>query len=165
MSPLPQRCTLLAHEEATLPLSLSPSPWPSPLQLPSPLPSLLPLPTPLPSLSPSPSPLLLPIAHCCHCCHWPLPLRSPSTIAATISVASLSAIAVAVALAIGNFRLHHRRPLQLPSPLAIRCLLPSAISKSCCLVAARIVFEQFKQRMVTLFYFVWTVSGALIKAR
>ncbi len=29
---------------------------------------------------------------------------------------------------------------------------------------ARIVFKQFKQRMVTLFYFVWTVGGALIKA-
>jgi hypothetical protein len=29
---------------------------------------------------------------------------------------------------------------------------------------ARIVFEQFKQIVLTLFYFVWTVGGALIKA-
>ncbi len=39
-----------------------------------------------------------------------------------------------------------------------------AISKSCCLGTARIVFNQMKQRMLTLFYFVWTVGGALIKA-
>ncbi len=43
-------------------------------------------------------------------------------------------------------------------------MLSSAISESCCLGAARIVFKQFKQRMLTLFYFVWTVGGALIKA-
>jgi hypothetical protein len=29
---------------------------------------------------------------------------------------------------------------------------------------ARIVFKQLKQRMLALFYFVWTVGGALIKA-
>jgi hypothetical protein len=44
------------------------------------------------------------------------------------------------------------------SPLSL------AISKSCCLGAARIVFNQLKQIMLTLFYFVWTVGGALIKA-
>ncbi len=42
--------------------------------------------------------------------------------------------------------------------------MPSAISESCCLGAARIVFNQLKQRMITLFYFVRTVGGALIKA-
>ncbi len=39
-----------------------------------------------------------------------------------------------------------------------------AISEMCCLGMARIVFDQSKQRMLTLFYFVWTVGGALIKA-
>ncbi len=59
------------------------------------------------------------LAHCR--CHRPLPLWSPSTIAAAISVASPSAIAVAIAiaLAVGHCRLCHRWPLQLPSPLAI----------------------------------------------
>ncbi len=42
--------------------------------------------------------------------------------------------------------------------------MPLAISESCCLGAARIVFNQLKQRMLTLFYFVWTVGGALVKA-
>jgi hypothetical protein len=59
------------------------------------------------------------IAHCR--CHWPLPLRSPWTIAAAIFVALPSAIAVTVAitLAVGHCRLCHRQPLQLPSSLAI----------------------------------------------
>jgi hypothetical protein len=59
------------------------------------------------------------VAHC----HWhrPLPLRLPSTIAAALSVAFPSAIAVAitVALTIGHCHLRHHWPLQLPSPLAI----------------------------------------------
>jgi hypothetical protein len=42
--------------------------------------------------------------------------------------------------------------------------MPLAISESCFLGVARIVFDQLKQRMLTLFYFVWTVGGALIKA-
>ncbi len=42
--------------------------------------------------------------------------------------------------------------------------MPLAISESCCLGMARIVFNQLKQRMLTLFYFVRTVGGALIKA-
>jgi hypothetical protein len=41
--------------------------------------------------------------------------------------------------------------------------MPSAISKSCCLGTARIVFDQSKQRMLTLFYFVGTLGGVLIK--
>jgi hypothetical protein len=91
-------------------------------------------------------------------------LRSPSTIVAAISVALPSAAAVAVALAIGHCRLHHRQPSQLPSPSAITIAMPSAISESCCLGVARIVFDQLKQRMLTLFYYVRTVGGALIEA-
>jgi hypothetical protein len=75
-----------------------------------------------------------------------------------------SAIAVAVALAIGHCRLHHCWPLQLPSPSAITVAMPLAISESCCLGVARIVFDQSKQRVLTLFYFVWTVGGVLIEA-
>jgi hypothetical protein len=74
-----------------------------------------------------------------------------------------SAITVAVAYAIGHRRLCHHWPLQLPSPLAITVAMPLAISESCCLGPARIVFNQLKQRMLTLFYFVRTMSGALIK--
>jgi hypothetical protein len=92
-----------------------------------------------------------------------LPLQLPSTIAAAISVALPSAIAVANALAIGHCRLRHRRPSQLPLPSTITVAMPSAISESCFLGAARIVFNQLKQRMLPLFYFVCTVGGALIK--
>ncbi len=42
--------------------------------------------------------------------------------------------------------------------------MPLAISESYCLCAARIVFDQSKQRMLTLFYFVQTVGGVLIEA-
>ncbi len=87
-----------------------------------------------------------------HCrCHQSLPLRLPLTIAAAISVALPSAIAVAVALAVGHCRLHHRRPSQLPLPLAITIAMPLVISESCCLGTAKIVFNQLKQRMLTLF--------------
>jgi hypothetical protein len=104
------------------------------------------------------------IAHCrCHC-RQPLLLRSPSTIAATISVALPSAIAVAIALAIGHCHLHHCQPLQLPSLSAITVAMPLAIYESCCLGVAKIVFSQLKQRVFTIFYFVQTVGGALIKA-
>jgi hypothetical protein len=109
----------------------------------------------------------------CHCrcnrpssnhCHWPLPLRLLSIIPATISVALPSSIAVAIALAIGHCHLCHRWPLQLPSPSAITGAMSLAISESCCLGTARIVFNQLKQRMLTLFSFVCTVGSALIKA-
>jgi hypothetical protein len=93
-----------------------------------------------------------------------LPLQLPSTIAATISVTLPSAIAVTVALAVGHCRLHHRLLLQLPLPSAITVAMLLATSESCCLGAAKIVFNQLKQRMLTLFYFVCTVSSALIKA-
>jgi hypothetical protein len=75
------------------------------------------------------------------------------------------AIAVAIALVVGHCHLRHPWPLQLPSPLATTIAMLLAISESCCLGAARIVFDQLKQRMLTLFYFVRTVGGALIKAR
>jgi hypothetical protein len=113
--------------------------------------------------------------HCrCHChCNCPLPLplllvianSITSTIAAAISVVLPSAIAVAVTLAVGHCRLHHRWPSQLSLPSAITVAMPLAISESCCLGAARIVFNQLKQRMLTLFYFVRTVGSALSKAR
>ena len=90
-------------------------------------------------------------------------------IAVAISVAIADsvtiAIAVAIALAVGHCHLHHHWPLQLPSPLAITVAMPLAISKSCCLGVARIVFDQLKQRMLTFFYFVGTVGGVLIEAR
>jgi hypothetical protein len=83
------------------------------------------------------------------------------TIAAAVSVALPSAIAIAVAIiavsvTIGHCSCHLHWPS--PSPL------PSAISKSCCLGTAKIVFNQLKQIMLTLFYFVWIVDSALIEA-
>ncbi len=104
------------------------------------------------------------IAHRCRRCRQPLPLQLTSTITAAISVTWPSAIAVAIALAVGHCRLHHHRPSQLPLPLAITVAMLLAISESCCLGKAKIVFNQLKQRMLTLFYFVQTVGGALIKA-
>jgi hypothetical protein len=98
----------------------------------------------------------------CRCC-GPL-LRSPWTIAATISIALLSAIAVAIALAVRHCCLRHCWPSQLPLPSAIIVAMPLAIPESCCLGAEWIVFDQSKQRMLTLFYFVGTVGGVLIKA-
>jgi hypothetical protein len=108
--------------------------------------------------------------HCHRNCPSPSLLPSdiaiaiPSTIAAAISVMLPSVIAIAVALAVGHCRLCHCRPSQLPSPLAITVGMLLAISESCCLGAAKIVFNQLKQRMLVLFYFVLTVGGALIKA-
>ncbi len=154
-SPLPQRCTLLAHKEATLPcvsccdgyrlrhrccshsnhrccLHCCPHChrcWPSPL------------------LSPSSIPVAVTIGHhhcrCrCHCrCHHhcnrclPSPLPSPS---ATI-----------VAIAVG----HHCRRRRWPLLLSLPSLSPLPLP-----------FEQLKQIMLTLFYLVCAVSGALIAA-
>jgi hypothetical protein len=64
---------------------------------------------------PLPSPIAIAVAHC----RCRRPLRSPLTIAATVSVALLSAIPITVALAIGHCHFCHCRPSQLPSPLAI----------------------------------------------
>jgi hypothetical protein len=87
-------------------------------------------------------------------------LRLPATIAAALSVPLPSAIIVAVTLAVGHCCLHHCQPSQLPSPSSpsaiavghFRELLPWR-SKNCIQ----------KQRMLTLFDFVWIVGGALIK--
>ncbi len=154
MSSLPYCCTSPAHEEATLPLSSSPLPWLLPLQ------SLLPSPSSSPTLLPSP--LLFPIAvavgHCCCRCRQPsllsplLRCRQPSPLPSPLPSPS----AIAVSITVGHRSCHLRWPS--PSPL------PLAISKSCCLGMARIVFDQLKQRMLTLFYFVRTVGSALIKA-
>ncbi len=152
MSPLPQHCTLPAHEKATLPLSLSPSPWPSPLQSP------LPFPSPLPTSSPLPLPS--PIALTAGNCHWGRrqPLLPPSLLRCHQPLLLLLPLllAIAVSITVGQRSCHLRWPSLLPSP--------SAISECCCLGAARIVFNQLKQRMLTLFYFVRTVGSALIKA-
>ncbi len=89
------------------------------------------------------------VAHRPRC--WPLPLWSPLTIAAAISVALPSAIAVAIALAVGHCLFvtfgHYSCHLYQPSPLPS----PSTISESCCLGAARIVFNQLKQPYFILF--------------
>jgi hypothetical protein len=98
------------------------------------------------------------VAHC-HCgCRQPL--LPPSLLHCHQLSPSLLPLplplAIAVSVTINHCSCHLHQP-SLP-------LLPSAISKSCCLGVARIVFNQLKQRMPTLFYFVWTVGGALIKA-
>jgi hypothetical protein len=64
-------------------------------------------------LLPSQSPFAIAVmvanafSHCCCRSHQQLLLRLPSTIAAAISAALLSAIAVAVTLAIGHCHLRH----------------------------------------------------------
>jgi hypothetical protein len=103
------------------------------------------------------------ITHRRRCCRGPL-LQLLRTIAAAISVALPSAIAVKVTLAVGHCRLCHCRPSQLPSLSAITIAMPLAISESYCLGLARILFDQLKQRMLSLFYFVGTVGGVLIEA-
>ncbi len=157
MSPLPYCCTLQTHEEATLPLSSSPLLWLLPLQLPSPSPLLLPNLSPL--LLPLPLPIAVAVGHCRRGRRQPLPpssllrCRQPSPLPLPLPLPSAIAVSVIVR--------HHSCRLHWPSPTP----LPSAISESCCLGMARIVFDRLKQRMLTLFYFVWTVGGALIKAR
>ncbi len=93
----------------------------------------------------------------CHCgCHRPLPLLSLLHCHQPSLLPSPLPSAIAVSVTVGHRSSHLCWASLLPSP--------SAISESCCLGAARIVFNQLKQRMLTLFYFVWTVGGALIKA-
>jgi hypothetical protein len=126
--PIQKHCTLLPHEEATLP-SWLPLPWPSPL--PSPLPSptltLLPLPSPLPS--PSPLPLQSPIAIATavgHCCghHEPLPppslLRRCQPLLSSLPLPSDNAVSVIV----GRCSCHRRRP----SPLPCRWPFPRVVA-------------------------------------
>ncbi len=107
--------------------------------------------------------------HCHRCCHLPcccrlrcrcrcscrrnrplpLPLLAAIAIAVTVNhqrdhLCWAAVIAVAVALAVGHCRLRHRQPLQLPLLLAITVIMPLAISESCCLGMAKIVFNQLK---------------------
>jgi hypothetical protein len=95
-----------------------------------------------------------------------LPLLSLSPLPITTAVSFLlpSAIVVATTLAIGHCRLHQHWQSQSPLPLAITITVAVAIAESCCLGMARIVFKQFKQIMLTLFYFNLTLGKALIKA-
>ncbi len=153
MFPLPQHCTLPAHEKATLPLSLLPSLWPLPLRLP--LPPPLPFPTPSPSLLPLP--IAVAINHCC--CGRCQPLQPPSLLRCCQPLPSTLPLplAIAISVTIGQCSCHLHRPSLLP--------LPPAISECCCLGAARIVFNQLRQRMLTLFHFVWIVGNALIKVK
>jgi hypothetical protein len=72
------------------------------------------------------------------------------TIAVTVT------IAIAIAVSISHRRHHFRCKHHLPR----KRRKPSL--EGCCLGAAMIIFEQFKQIMLTLLNFVWTVSGALI---
>ncbi len=113
----------------------------------------------------------------CHChhrrrCNHPLPSPLPWAIAAVaVKHCRRHLCRVAVSHCCRCHPCHralpfrHCWPSQLPLLLAITVAMPSAISKSCCLGAARIVFDQSKQRMFTLFYFVGIVGGVLIEAR
>jgi hypothetical protein len=114
-------------------------------------------PSPLLPLLPSSIVIAVAVSHCC-CGHHP-PLPPPSLLHCRQPLLSPSPLlsAIAVSVTIGHRSCHLRRPLPLPSP--------SAIAKRCCLGTARIVFKQFKQIMLTLFYFAWKVGSALIKAR
>jgi hypothetical protein len=106
--------------------------------------------------------------HCrCHCCRRrncssPLPLLLAIDVVIAIDHCRRHLCCIAVSHCC--CRCHCRWPLPSPSPSTITVAMPLAISESCCLGAARIVFNQLKQRMLTLFYFFCTVSGTLIKA-
>jgi hypothetical protein len=114
--------------------------------------------------------------HCRCCCrghrNHPLPLPLPLAIAVAVSVNHCRHHLCCVAVSHCCCRRPCRRPLPSPSPsaitiampLAITAAMPLDISEHCCLGAARILFNQLKQRMLTLFYIVCTVGGALIKA-
>ncbi len=149
-------CTLPAHEEATLPLSLLPLLWPSPLQSPLPSPSLSLTPSSLPL--PSPIAVAVDVSHCCCGCRQPSPLPSllhrHQLLPLLLLLLSLLPLplAIAVFVIVGHCSCHLRWPL--PSPLL------SAISNRCCLGAARIVFDQFKQRMLNFLF--WLDSGQRI---
>jgi hypothetical protein len=101
--------------------------------------------------------------HRCHCrCHWQLLSQLLSPITAAISFALLSAIVVTIALAVGHCRLRHHQQPQSPFPLDITAAV--AVTHSRELLPWWIVFKQFEQIILALFYFVQTVGGALIKA-
>ncbi len=113
VSPIQKHCTLPPHEEATLPSSSSPLPWPSPLPL------LSPSPTPTPLLLPSPLPLQSPIAiaatvgHCCGCCETS-PLPSLSRCRQPLLLTSPLPLDIAVSVITSHRSCHCRQPSQLP---------------------------------------------------
>ncbi len=156
-SPLPQHCTFLAHEEATLPCVSCCDGHRG--------------------------------RHRCHChcrccshCNWCChlhchfnrrcccPLPPPLAIAIAVSADNLHCHLHyhhrTIAIAVGHHRCRCHQPLQLLSPSAIAIAV--AVGHRCCLchrpLPSLSPFEQFKQIMLTLFYLIWTVSGALIAA-
>ncbi len=105
-------CTLLPHEEATLP-SWSPLPWPSPLQLLLPSPTLTPLLLPLPSQSPIA--ITTAVGHCCGC-HEPSPPPSLSPPRQPLLLPSPLPSDIAVSVIVGHCSCHRRRPCHRPFP-------------------------------------------------
>jgi hypothetical protein len=97
--------------------------------------------------------------HCCRrCLHRPLLFicHCPSLLPSLLHCRHPSTAAIADSVTVGN----HSRHLHWPSLL----LLPLPIAESCCLGMARIVFKQFKQIMLTSFYFIPSGGSTLIKA-
>ncbi len=111
-----------------------------------------------------------------------LPLPLLSAIAIAVSVAIAVAITVTIAIAVGNHRCRCHQPSLLPLPsaiavaIAVIVTIANAVSvghrhchhrckghlpqrrrrsslESCCLCSATILFEQFRQIMLTLFFF------------
>ncbi len=152
--PLPQRCTLPAHEEATLPcVSCCDG-----------------------HCRCCHSNCNCPCCHCCHCnrrcrhcCHWPSPLPLPASVAVAVGHRHCCfccrccrcchcdcrqplplplPLAIAVAVAVDHHHCYCRHHWPLP------LLLPS--------LSPLPWFKQFKQIMLPLFYLVWALSGALI---
>ncbi len=112
--------------------------------------------TPLPSPLQSPIAVAIAVGHCRCGRHQPSPPPSLSRCRQPLLLLLLLPSTLAIFVIVGHY--------QLPSPSAITVAMPLAISDSCCLGTARNVFNQLKQRMLTLFNFVRTVGGVLIEA-
>jgi hypothetical protein len=118
------------------------------------------------------------LPHCCRLrhhrrCHCPL--LSPSAITVAVAINHCRRCLCCVAVSHRPHRRHHpcHRPLPSPSLSAItvsisvghhrhhpRWPFPRVVA-----LVRQELYLTNKQRMLTLFYFVWTVGGALIKAR
>jgi hypothetical protein len=132
--------------------------------------SLWPLPLPLPSLLPLPLPLVNAVSiavgcrrcryrhrrhcHCSHHRHRSSLLQLPSAIAIAVAIT----VTISIAISVGRCHCHCHVKHHLP------CKRRRPSLESCCLGAVTIIFKQFKQIMLTLFYFAWTVRGTLIAA-
>ncbi len=113
--------------------------------------------------------------HCRRRCRHNRPLLSPLPSAIAVVVAVNHPRRHLCCIAVSHHCCHHPccQPLPSPSPLAIAVAVTVRHHRchavghfwSCCLGTAKIVFNQSKQRMLTLFYFVQTVGNALIKAK